>query len=183
MLRVKADDFDAFDRLITRHRNPVVNTLYKITGRRDGSEDLAQEVFLRVFRARKTYQAKARFATWLFRIVRNVAYNAVRDRNRHKDVSTFTNGFEKDPGEAVFKSEQPGPEEVARALDLRRDLEKAMTLLSFNQRTAMVLSRIEGMAYVEVAKILGTSEAAVKMLVSRARKILARELAHYVQET
>ena len=183
MLRVKADDFDAFDRLITRYRNSVVNTLHRITRKHDGSEDLAQEVFLRVFRSRKTYQAKAKFTTWLFCIVRNVAYNAVRDRNRHKEVSTFTNGYEKGHGEAVFKSEQPDPEEIARVSELKRDLEKAMARLSLNQRTALVLSRLEGMAYIEIAKILDTSEAAVKMLVRRARKILARELDHYIQGT
>ncbi len=182
MLRVKKGDLDAFNRLITRYRNPVVNTLYKITRERDGSEDLAQEVFLRVFKARKTYKVRARFTTWLFRIVRNVAYNAIRDRKKRQNVTTFTNGYEKKHGEAAFKSEQPGPEDIVRVSDLKRDLKKAMGLLSMNQRTAIVLSRIEGMTYIEIAQVLDISEAAVKMLVSRAKKVLARELDHYIQE-
>jgi RNA polymerase sigma-70 factor (ECF subfamily) len=182
MLRVKAGDLNAFDRLITRYKNSVVNTLYKITQKRDSAEDLSQEVFLRVFRAKKTYKAKAKFTTWLFRIVRNVAYNAIRDNNKHKDVSIFTNGYEKGHDEAGLKSEVPGPEEIANVSDLKRDLKKALESLSLNQRTAVVLSRIEGMAYIEIGQILNISESAVKMLISRAKKNLARALGHYIQE-
>lgn len=158
----------------------VVNTLYKITWRRDGSEDLAQEVFFKVFKARKTYKVKAKFSTWLFSIVRNVAYNAIRDQEKHKNISTFTNGYTKDLDDIEFKSELPGPEEIAQASDLKRDLRKAMESLPLNQRTAIVLSRIDGMAYTGIAQVLEISEAAVKMLVSRARKKLAKELDHYI---
>jgi RNA polymerase sigma-70 factor (ECF subfamily) len=182
MLRVKSGDHGAFDHLITRHRDLVVNTLYKITWKRDESEDLAQEVFLRIFRARKTYKAKAKFITWLFSIVRNVAYNAIRDQKKHQGVSTFTNGYEKGHNEAGFKSELPGPEEIACASDLKWELKKAMESLSLNQRTAIVLSRIDGMTYGQIAQVLDISEAAVKMLVSRAKKILAKKLDHYIQE-
>lgn len=182
MLRVKTGDLNAFNCLITQYRNSVANTICRITRNRDNAEDLAQEVFFRVFRARKTYKASARFATWLFSIVRNVAYNAIRDQKKYQNVSTFSNGYEKRLDEAGLKSELPGPEDIARASDLKRDLKKAMGLLSLNQRTAIVLSRIDGMTYWEIAQILNVSESAVKMLVSRAKKILARELELYIQK-
>ncbi len=170
----------AFDTLITKYKNPIANTIYRITWNRDGAEDLAQEVFLRVFRARKTYKAKAKFATWLFHIVRNIAYDDVRNRKKHKNITTFTNGYDKKNSENKIKSTLPGPEAMIRAVDLDRDLKKALELLSLNQRTAIVFSRIKGMTYVEIAKILDISESAVKMLVKRAKIILSKELADYI---
>ncbi len=176
MLRVKKGDLDAFNALITRYRNPVINTLCRITGVYDDAEDLAQEVFLRVYRSRKTYKAKARFTTWLFRIVRNIASNAVRDRNRRGKIQVLSGGLDKITTIRISASTQPGPEEIVSGRDLQERLKKALTRLSFSQRTAIVLSRLEGMSYAEVADIMENSEGAVKMLVSRAKKILAKEL-------
>ncbi len=183
MLKVKKGDLDAFDCLITRHRNPVVNTLSRITGTTDGAEDLAQEVFLRVYRGRKSYRPKARFTTWLYRIVRNIAVNAVRDRNRQVGFISFTDNAGDGSGEILPAKGQPGPEEFAEANDLQEALKKALAALTFDQRTALVLSRLEGMTHAETAKIMESSEGAVKMLVNRAKKRLADELREYLQES
>ncbi|WP_457577830.1 RNA polymerase sigma factor [Desulfomarina sp.] len=182
MLQVKKGDLDAFDRLITRYRDPVVNTLCRITGTRDGAEDLAQEVFLRVFRARKTYKPRAKFTTWLFRIVKNIGANAVRDRNRAGTL-VLVRGGGPGSGEPSLADRQPGPEERAGAADLQRALRKALAALSFDQRMAVVLTRLEGMTCGETAEIMESSEGAVKMLVNRARKILARELSDFIGES
>lgn len=180
MLRVKKGDLDAFNSLITRYRNPVIQTLCRITGVYDDAEDLAQEVFLRLYRARKTYKVNAKFTTWLFRIVRNIASNAVRDRSRRRKIQVLSDGLDKIADNMISASTQPGPEEIVSGRDLQERLKKALMLLSFSQRTAIVLSRLEGMSYAEVADIMENSEGAVKMLVSRAKKILARELKDYV---
>lgn len=182
MLKVKKGDLDAFDRLITRHRNPVVNTLSRLTGLSDGAEDLAQEVFLRVYRGRKSYRAKARFTTWLYRIVRNVAANAVRDRGRRNALFVLPGGARGGSADMSASERGLGPEERARAADLKNAVKKALAELTFEQRMAVVLSRLEGMTHAETAKILGKSEGAVKMLVSRAKKILAEELREYLGE-
>ncbi len=183
MLRVKKGDLDAFDRLITRHRNPVVNTLSRIIGTADGAEDLAQEVFLRVYRSRKSYRPRARFTTWLYRIVRNIAVNAIRDRNRQAGIISLTDDAGGCSGEILSVKGQPGPEEFAEAGDLQKALKKALTALTFDQRTALVLSRLEGMTHAETAEIMESSEGAVKMLVGRAKKRLADELREYLQES
>lgn len=182
MLRVKFGDLKAFDDLVTRHRNAVVNTLYKITGKKDGAEDLAQEVFIRVYRARKTYKARAKFTTWLFTIVRNVARNAIRDSKMHENVISLCDETESEQSQAAFKAGQPSPEDMAVLSNLREDLEKAMLSLSLNQRTAIVLSRVEGMKYSEIAEVLDVSESAVKMLISRAKKILVKKLDAYLKD-
>jgi RNA polymerase sigma-70 factor (ECF subfamily) len=182
MLKVKKGDLDAFDRLITRHRNPVVNTLGRLTGISDGAEDLAQEVFLRVYRGRKSYRVKARFTTWLYRIVRNVAANAMRERCRRNVLFVFPGGTGTGLADVLPAERGQGPEERAGAADLKNAVEKALALLTFEQRTAIVLFRLEGMTCAETAKILGKSEGAVKMLVSRAKKILAEELREYLEE-
>ena len=188
MLDVKSGDDSSFELLLRKYRTPVVNFLYRMV--RDGAaaEDLAQEVFLRVYRARGQYLPTAKFTTWMFRIATNLALNALRDgRYRHQEVSIDRSAFDHS---ADGESEQPALEIADRQpsieLELiRRDraeqIRRAVEALPEKQRAAVLLHKYQEMDYDEIARILGCSESALKSLLFRAYETLRLELAPLVE--
>lgn len=188
MLDVKSGDDSSFELLLRKYRTPVVNFLYRMV--RDGAaaEDLAQEVFLRVYRARGQYLPTAKFTTWMFRIATNLALNALRDgRYRHQEVSIDRSAFDRS---ADGESEQPAVEIADRQpsieLELiRRDraeqIRRAVEALPEKQRAAVLLHKYQEMDYDEIARILGCSESALKSLLFRAYETLRLELAPLVE--
>ena len=185
MLDVKAGDEQSFELLLQRYRRPLVNFLYRMVRVREEAEDLAQEVFVRVYRARQDYVPSAKFTTWLFRIATNLALNSVRD-NRYQRMEVSLDapvtvdaeeGDEKvlDIAEKNPNIEQHLVEEVRKKM-IRHAIEK----LPEKQRAAVLLHKYEELDYGDIAKILECSESALKSLLFRAYETLRVELAPLV---
>ena len=180
MLAVQLDDPAAFDELVSRYEPRLISVLALLMGDREQARDLAQEVFLRVFRARKTYQPKAKFCTWLFTIANNVASNARRARRfpyqlNLNDSCTFAVGRLGAKSAAMPSRSLDRAEEVAF-------VREAIAGLSERQRSALVLCKFEGMSYAEIARTMATTPKAVKSLLARARDNLRVSLAPYVRD-
>ncbi|MFO0959515.1 MAG: sigma-70 family RNA polymerase sigma factor [Isosphaeraceae bacterium] len=178
MLRVREDDNAAFEELVGRYQNRLIGLLAHMIGSRQEAEDLAQEVFLRVYRARKGYKPQARFSTWLFRMATNLASNHLRGKGRNP-VSADASGARR----AVETA--PGPQGTAsaqmRQVELEEIVREAVAALDDDQRLAVLLSKFEEMRYSEIAAVMNRSEAAVKSLLSRARLRLRDRLEPYLQ--
>jgi RNA polymerase sigma-70 factor (ECF subfamily) len=181
MLDVKAGDDASFDLLLQKYRTPLVNFLYRMVRDTATAEDLAQEVFLRVYRARKQYSPSAKFTTWLFRIATNLALNSMRDnRHRKMDVSIDATPVDED----LAPMQLPAPEMRIDEHMIERDradfIRSAISALPEKQRVAVLLHKYEEMDYGEIAKILDCSESALKSLLFRAYETLRVQLAPLV---
>ena len=188
MLRVRDDDASAFAELVQRYELRLVRFMYTVGPRRDMAEDLAQETFMRVFRARKSYEPGAKFSTWLFTIARNVAHNAARSLGRRKEVSEIDAPRTSDSpsGAQVLAStvlEASGlmPARLVEGDERAELVRLAVEVLSDRQRMALVLSRFENMSYAEIAQTMDLSTKAVKSLLSRARVNLKAILEPYIE--
>ncbi len=164
---------EAFDVLVAKYRTPVIHFLYRLVHRREPAEDLAQEVFLRVYRARKSYQPTAKFSTWLFRIATNVALNALRDgRMRHEREMSI----EADAGVLPLAERLPDAmataEQALMDRERRAEIRRAVDALPEKQRLAVLLHKYQEMDYAEIAEILECSESALKSLLFRAYETL-----------
>jgi RNA polymerase sigma-70 factor, ECF subfamily len=181
MLDVKAGDEASFDLLLRRYRTPLVNFLCRMVRDAATAEDLAQEVFLRVYRARKQYSPTAKFTTWLFRIATNLALNSIRD-NRHKQLEDSLDAPA--DGEDAAPRELPSREMRIDEHMMERDrcdlIRRAVESLPEKQRVAVLLHKYEEMDYSEIAKILECSESALKSLLFRAYETLRVQLAPLV---
>ena len=185
MLDVKAGDEQSFGLLLQRYRTPLVNFLYRMVRSREQAEDLAQEVFLRVYRAREDYEPSAKFTTWLFRIATNLALNSLRDHRYQKleismDAPIVADAEEGDERPMEVADEHPDIEqhlvEEARKKMIRHAIEK----LPEKQRAAVLLHKYQELDYAEISKILRCSESALKSLLFRAYETLRVELAPLV---
>jgi len=188
MLDVKAGDELSFELLLHRYRTPLVHFLYRMVRDQASAEDLAQEVFLRVYRAREQYEPSAKFTTWMFRIATNLALNAKRDgRHRQMEVSIGQPG--ETPGETntghapsvEVADAQPGIESELIARDRAALIRRAIEALPEKQRAAVLLHKYQEMGYDEIAKVLQCSESALKSLLFRAYETLRTELAPLVE--
>lgn len=186
MLDVKAGDELSFELLLRKYRSPLVNFLYRMVRDTAVAEDLAQEVFLRVYRAREEYVPSAKFTTWMFRIATNLALNSVRD-NRHRQAE-ISMDQQVDTGE----SEQAGLEVPDRAPSVEQEMVarcraelilKAIHALPEKQRAAVLLHKYQELDYDEIARVLECSESALKSLLFRAYETLRVELAPLVSPT
>lgn len=183
MLKVREDDAAAFEELVLRYQSRLVTVLEHLVHRRELAEDLAQDVFLRVYRARKSYQPEAKFCTWLFTIANNVAKNAKRTLSRRKEVGV-TPGAD---GENAPRLEHMVL--AASGLMPARQLDKAeraamvrqaVADLDERQRLALILSKFEGMSYEEISVAMEISVKAVKSLLFRARENVRQRLEPYI---
>lgn len=185
MLRAKAGDDEAFSQLVVAYQDRLINIFYHIVGTQEAAEDLAQDVFMRIYRARHGYVPTARFSTWLFRIANNLASNKRRDAGRRKEVALV--GSESGPLGAR-PEEQLATEKSAfmpaRQLDkqeLQGVVQKALDELNDRQRIALLLHKFEDMSYQDIGEAMELSPAAVKSLLSRARESLRQVLEPYMQ--
>ena len=184
MLDVKAGDSTSFELLLLKYRTPLINFLYRMVRNQAAAEDLAQEVFLRVYRARKEYAPSAKFTTWLFRIATNLALNSVRDgRYRQMEIS-----LDQPAGDEEFGPQQPislpdarpGIEQELMERDRAAQIRRAVEALPEKQKAAVLLHKYQEMDYAEIAKILQCSESALKSLLFRAYETLRVQLAPLV---
>ena len=182
MLDVKAGDDSSFDFLLRKYRSPLVNFLYRMVRDRATAEDLAQDVFLRVYRARKAYIPSAKFTTWLFRIATNLALNSLRD-NRHEKMAVSLDAAAGDEEDSAPRDLPAREMHIDQRL-LERDrvafIQRAIASLPEKQRAAVLLHKYEEMDYAEIAKILDCTEAALKSLLFRAYENLRVQLAPLV---
>lgn len=182
MLRVKAGDESAFDYLVQKYRRPLVSFMYRMARNTAVAEDLAQEVFLRVYRSRSSYQASAKFTTWLYRIATNLAVNHARDTRKERPEVTVSldepdeeTGMTLDVADSTMTAEQTL---------LRRERMKAIRskveALPERQKLAVLMHKYQQMDYKQIAEVLKLSESATKSLLFRAYEALREQLKEFV---
>ena len=179
MLRAAAGDGPSFELLLQRHRTSVVNHLYRFVHNRAIAEELAQEVFLRVFRSRLKYQPDAKFTTWLFRISTNVALNWRRDSRREAGLIRLDEDLGSRKVEVTDKA--PRADEMLLNDHRAREIRAVVQTLPPKQLAAVILHKYEGMDYLEIADVLNCSIPALKSLLFRAYETLRRRLAHFAR--
>jgi RNA polymerase sigma-70 factor (ECF subfamily) len=184
MLRVREDEPSAFEELVERYQSRLVGVLHHLVGNAEEAEDLAQEVFLRVYRARKRYRARCKFSTWLFTIANNLALNALRARQRKPVVPLPAH----DSGplgarpveQLVADSSGNQPVRRLQQQELAAIIRQALDGLNERQRMAVLLNKFEEMNYAEIAAVMGLTTKAVKSLLCRARTNLRAALQNYI---
>jgi len=182
MLAWQAGDESAFDRLVLEYSSQVYALLTRFLGPRQNREDLVQEVFLRVLRARERYEPTARFSTFLYRITFNIAVNeSQRGAAKDEQLQRSSPGGEDGLSELADAS-AVGPSRDLERQDVVQAVRHAIAALPENQRMALILAKYEELPHTDIAEVLGTSEKAVKSLVHRARETLRVALAPYLQE-
>ncbi len=182
MLSVRDDDAAAFAELVERFQHRLVAVMHHLVGSADEAEDLAQEVFLRVYRTRKRYTPKAKFSTWLFTIANNLALNSLRDRQRRPVLPLTLRDSGPQPvrpGDPSATRDEP-PAYHLQQQELANVIRSALDGLNERQRVAIVLNKFEDMNYAEIAEVMGLTTKAVKSLLSRARSKLREALQDYI---
>jgi RNA polymerase sigma-70 factor (ECF subfamily) len=177
MLRVKEGDEASFGVLLEKHRNPVIHFLYRMVQNPAVAEELAQEVFLRVYRSRASYEPTAKFTTWLFRIATHLALNSLRDGKNERKQESLDDTFENQPARDVTDA-RPSVEQSMLHQARMGEVKKAIQTLPEKQRAAVLMHKYEEMEYSQIARALGCSESAVKSLLFRAYETLRARLAH-----
>jgi len=177
MLRVKQGDGASFAILLEKHRLPVIHFLYRMVQNQAVAEELAQEVFLRVYRSRESYVPTAKFTTWLFRIATHLALNSLRDGKNRRLEDRLDDDSSDTPVRQV--SDQRPTAEQNMVYQARLDeVRRAVAMLPEKQRVAVLMHKYEEMEYSQIAKVLNCSESAIKSLLFRAYETLRARLAH-----
>src|SRR5579863_3438628 len=187
MLRVRDGDERSFGVLLEKHRNPVIHFVYRMVQDMAVSEELSQEVFLRVYRSRETYEPTAKFTTWLFRIATHLALNWLRDGRNERGHQRLDapRDTDKDGGLPAREVMDRKPSAEQRMVYQTRlqEVRDAIALLPEKQRAAVLMHKYEEMEYSQIANVLECSESAVKSLLFRAYETLRSRLAHMVTGT
>ena len=177
MLRVRDGDQASFGLLLERHRGAVIRFLYRMVQSQAVAEELAQEVFLRVYKSRGTYEPAAKFTTWLFRIATHLGLNWIRDGRNEK----LQESLDQETEEGTFRQVPDRGRTVEQELLYQaklREVRQAIESLPAKQRAAVLMHKYEEMEYCEIANVLSCSESAVKSLLFRAYEHLRSRLAH-----
>lgn len=180
MLRVKTGDHAAFQELVERHQNVIVGTVAKMLGNASDAPDIAQQVFIRLWKSAPRYKRKAKFTTFLFTIMRNLVFNESKKRSRQKTHSLEER--ESESFQQVADSPEKSPDSEVLQGELQAAVDKAINALPEKQRMAVILRRYENMAYDQIAEILDISVSAVKSQLFRARAELRESLQSYLEE-
>jgi RNA polymerase sigma-70 factor (ECF subfamily) len=183
MLRVKRGDRAAFGELVGKYKQPLYNFIFRTLRDETESEDVAQTVFLQVYKSRARYERTAKFSTWLFTIARNLCLNEIRRRSRHPAESLEESNAEHDdqPSRQYEDKKIFLPTDDALHGELARKIEEALAELPENQRTAILLCRQDELSYEEIAEVLDCSLSATKSLIHRGRETLKEKLKPYLQ--
>jgi RNA polymerase sigma-70 factor, ECF subfamily len=183
MLRVKRGDREAFAQLVEKYKQPVMNLTARMLRDETEAEDLAQAVFLQVYKSAHNYEKKAKFTTWLFTIARNLCLNEIRRRARHPAESLDQTHPDQDdqPLHQVEDKRTDSPPETLLRTELVKKVDEALAELPENQRTALLLCRQEELSYEEIARVLDCSLAATKSLIHRGRETLKQKLKPYLR--
>jgi RNA polymerase sigma-70 factor, ECF subfamily len=183
MLRVKQGDVAAFAALVDKYKQPVMNLACRTIRDATEAEDLAQNVFVQVYKSAHRYKSSAKFSTWLFTIARNLCLNEIRRRSRHPAESLDASHPEAEDQvshQVADRKAVAPPEELLRR-ELEAKLDEALAALPENQRTALLLCRQEELSYEEIAGVVGCSLSATKSLIHRGRETLKQTLKPYLR--
>ena len=183
MLRVKQGDTQAFEELVEKYQQPVMNVVYRTLPDATEAEDLAQHVFLQVFKSAHRYEVSAKFSTWLFTIARNLCLNEIRRRSRHP-ADSLDETYAGDDGQPIRQPEDSrnfSPPEALLQGELEAKVEEALAALPEKQRTAILMCRGEEFSYDDIAEVLGCSVSATKSLIHRGRETLKQLLKPYLR--
>jgi len=176
MVAIAEGDRQAFRQLVERHQGVVIGTAARMIGAAE-AEDLAQQVFLNVWKSAPRWRPKAKVTTWLMIITKRLVFNESRRRSRSRIIPQQR----EDEGLPESTDKAPAPDEQILDQELHFAVEAAMAALSEKERMAVVMRRHEGMSYEEIAEVLGTSVPAVKSLLFRARNLLREKLTPYLE--
>jgi RNA polymerase sigma-70 factor (ECF subfamily) len=181
--RFKNGDKYAFKDLVEKYQNSIINTCYRFLRDQREAEELAQEVFLKVYLSLNSYQPKAKFSTWLFKIAVNLCLNKLRDRKREgvRRKDFYNNGSLQEDSEVPAPKENQ-PDFSFEQKELKRVIREAIDTLPKNQRTVILLSQYEELSYQEMAKILNCSVSAIESRLFRARENLKKTLKPFVEK-
>jgi RNA polymerase sigma-70 factor (ECF subfamily) len=182
MLRVKAGDDSAFDYLVQKYRRPMMNFMFRMAHNSAAAEDLAQEVFLRVYRSRESYEASAKFTTWLYRIATNLAVNHARDTRHDRPENTVSLDEPDDESGRTLDlpDRTPSAEESIVQRERVAAIRRRVQALPERQRVAVVMHKYQQMEYRQIADVLKLSESATKSLLFRAYETLREQLKEFV---
>jgi RNA polymerase sigma-70 factor (ECF subfamily) len=180
MARIAEGDQDVFEVLVDRHQTSILNLIYRFVGDRTQAKDLAQEVFIRVWQAAGSYQPKAKFTTWIYRITANLCFNELKSARRRKLFQFLQFGEDQENTiEEVLVDASPSPEDLLLSREQSRRISDALQSLPDNQRLALILKRYDDLSYQEIAKVIGCSVSAVESLLVRAKRTLQEKLKNY----
>src|SRR5579875_1410838 len=182
MLELRAGNMAAFDVLLAKYRKPIIHFMYRMVHNQAVAEELAQEVFLRVYRSRETYRAEARFSTWLYRIATNLGVNHARD-TRYERTSPTVQLDEPDPDTGTtpdLADETPSAEANLLRKERMNAIRQHVMALPERQRTAVLMHKYEGLDYTSIGEVLKLSESATKSLLFRAYQTLREKLKDFV---
>ncbi len=182
MLELKAGNMAGFDFLIQKYRKPIINFMYRMTRNQAIAEELAQEVFLRVYRSRETYRAEARFSTWLYRIATNLGVNQARDTRHERAASTvYLDEADAETGTTPDVADAtPDVESKLLREERMAAIREHVMALPERQRMAVLMHKYEGMDYSQIGQVLKLSESATKSLLFRAYQTLREKLKGFV---
>ena len=182
MLALRAGNMAAFDHLLAKYRKPIIHFMYRMVHNQAVAEELAQEVFLRVYRSRETYRAEARFSTWLYRIATNLGVNHARDTRHERSASTvYLDEADSETGTTPDVADMtPGAESALLNRERLNAIRQHVLALPERQRTAVLMHKYEGMDYRQIGEVLKLSESATKSLLFRAYQTLREKLKDFV---
>jgi len=182
MLRVKAGDDAAFDYLVQKFRRPLVGFMYRMAHNQGVAEELAQEVFLRVYRSRETYNAEAKFSTWVYRIATNLAVNHARDTKQERPESSISiDETDEESGLSIDVADaSPNVEQNILHRERLAAIKRHVEALPERQRLAVIMHKYQEMDYRQIASVLKLSESATKSLLFRAYETLRERLKEFV---
>jgi RNA polymerase sigma-70 factor (ECF subfamily) len=183
MLLVKQGDTAAFEQLVDKYKQPVINVVYRMLRDATEAEDIAQNVFVQVFKSAGRYEVSSKFSTWLFTIARNLCLNELRRRSRHPaDSMDVSHPEQEDQPWQQFEDKKTfSPPDTLLHGELEVKIEEAMAELPENQRTAILLCRQDELSYEDIAKVLQCSLSATKSLIHRGRETLKQKLKPYLR--
>jgi len=182
MLRVQQDDTEAFRELFGRWSPRILQYVRRMVSHQARAEELTQDVFVQVFRVRHRYEPKSKLATWIYRIATNMCLNELRRPERRLKVDLWDTRGNEDPSHEPSLSDPKAvsPEDGAAARELASALEREIGALPPKQRIALLLARVDGLPYREIAEVLGCTEGAVKALLFRATHGLKARLQEFL---
>jgi RNA polymerase sigma-70 factor (ECF subfamily) len=182
MLELRAGNLSGFDYLIQKYRKPIINFMYRMVHNQAVAEELAQEVFLRVYRSRETYRAEARFSTWLYRIATNLGVNYARDTRHERNASTvYLDETDSETGTTPDVADStPGAEADMLRRERLNAIRQHVLSLPERQRMAVLMHKYEGMDYKQIGDVLKLSESATKSLLFRAYQTLRERLKEFI---
>jgi RNA polymerase sigma-70 factor, ECF subfamily len=183
MLLVKQGDVSAFERLVEKYKQPVLSLVYRMLRDLTEAEDIAQNVFVQVYKSASRYEISSKFSTWLFTIARNLSLNEIRRRSRHpaESIDATHPDNEDQPWHQFEDKKTFTPPESLLQGELENKILEAISELPENQKNALLLCRQGELSYEQIADVVGTSLSATKSLIHRARETLKHKLKPYLK--